>query len=164
MNPTGRRRTDRVCRIIEAPPHAVYRALVDRDALQTWLPPDGMRGGINAFEPWAGGAYHVTLYYENDDTAGKSSANADVVKGQFVEIVENERVVQQFAFESDDPAFAGTMIMTWRLAAAAEGTELTIVCENVPEGIRKEDHEAGMGSTLGNLAAFVERQSAGGTP
>ncbi len=155
MHPTGHRRTDQVSRIIEAPPHAVYRALVERDALQAWLPPKGMRAEINAFEPWAGGAYHVTLYYENDDTAGKTAANADVVKGQFVEIVENQRVVQRFAFVSDDTAFAGTMIMTWRLAPVPEGTEVTIVCENVPEGIRKEDHEAGMRSTLGNLAAFV---------
>jgi uncharacterized protein YndB with AHSA1/START domain len=164
MNPPGHRRTDHVSRIIDAPPHAVYQALVDRDALQAWLPPNGMRAEINAFEPWAGGAYHVTLYYENDEIAGKTSANADVVRGQFVDIIENERIVQQFAFQSEDPAFAGTMIMTWRLAAVPEGTELTIVCENVPEGIRQEDHEAGMRSTLGNLAAFVERQSDGGPP
>jgi uncharacterized protein YndB with AHSA1/START domain len=131
--------------------------LIDRDAVQAWLPPQGMRGQIEAFEPWAGGAYHMTLHYENDAIAGKTSANADVVRGQFVEIVENERIVQQFAFVSEDPAFVGAMIMTWRLAVVPGGTEVTITCENVPEGIRKEDHDAGMLSTLGNLAAFTER-------
>ncbi len=46
--------------------------------------------------------------------------------------------------------------MTWSLAARPGGTEVTIRCEDVPEGIRKEDHDAGLGSTLSNLAAFVE--------
>jgi hypothetical protein len=36
--------------------------------------------------------------------------------------VPNERVVQQVVFESDDPAFAGTMTMSWSLAPAAGGT------------------------------------------
>jgi hypothetical protein len=59
-------------------------------------------------------------------------------------------------FESDDPAFAGTMKMTWSLAPVAEGTEVTVVCENVPNGIRKEDHDTGLRSTLENLASFTE--------
>ncbi|WP_268741775.1 SRPBCC domain-containing protein [Paenibacillus vortex] len=49
------------------------------------------------------------------------------------------------------------MTMTWTLTALAEGTEVTIVCENVPEGIRQEDHEEGLNSSLHNLAVFTER-------
>lgn len=48
------------------------------------------------------------------------------------------------------------MTMTWSLAAGPGGTEVTIRCEEVPEGIRNGDHDAGLGSTLSNLAAFVE--------
>lgn len=48
------------------------------------------------------------------------------------------------------------MMMTWNLAAAPEGTLVTIVCENVPEGIRKEDHDEGLRSSLENLAEYVE--------
>jgi hypothetical protein len=33
---------------------------------------------------------------------------------------------------------------------------IAIRCENVPEGIRKEDHDAGLKSSLDNLAAFTE--------
>ena len=46
--------------------------------------------------------------------------------------------------------------MTWNLNEISGGTEVAIVCENVPEGIRQDDHEAGMRSTLDNLAAFLE--------
>jgi len=48
------------------------------------------------------------------------------------------------------------MIQKWLLEAIAEGTRVTIVCENVPKGIRKEDHDLGLKSTLENLAIFVE--------
>jgi Activator of Hsp90 ATPase homolog 1-like protein len=65
--------------------------------------------------------------------------------------------VQLVEFESDDPAFSGEMKMTWTFTAVPEGTEVSILAENVPEGIRPEDHEAGFRSTLDNLAAFTER-------
>jgi hypothetical protein len=64
--------------------------------------------------------------------------------------------VQLVEFDSEDPVFAGEMIMTWTLAAVSEGTTVTIVCENVPEGVRKEDHDVGLRSTLENLAVFTE--------
>ncbi|MFC5651153.1 SRPBCC domain-containing protein [Paenibacillus solisilvae] len=64
--------------------------------------------------------------------------------------------MQVVEFESEDPVFAGEMIMTWTVAAVPEGTMVTIVCENVPEGIRKEDHDVGLRSTLENLAVYTE--------
>lgn len=125
----------------------------------SWLPPKGMSCQVHAFEPWAGGAYQVALFYDDDHAAiGKTSEHADVVNGRFVALSEGEQVVQQFAFESSDPAFAGTMTMTWQLTAVPHGTEVTITCEGVPRGISAEDHEAGMSSTLANLAAFTEHQ------
>lgn len=49
------------------------------------------------------------------------------------------------------------MIQKWILEDVPGGTNVTIVCENVPEGIRKEDHDTGLRSTLENLAAFTEK-------
>ena len=99
----------------------------------------------------------MVLTYDHADSApGKTTQDSDVVSGKFVEFIPNERIVQLVEFESEDLAFAGTMTMTWTLAAVPGGTEVTILCENVPEGIRKEDHDAGLRSTLENLAAFVE--------
>jgi hypothetical protein len=46
--------------------------------------------------------------------------------------------------------------VTATLTPAAGGTEMSIVCSNVPIGIRESDHQAGMASTLENLAAFTE--------
>lgn len=73
-----------------------------------------------------------------------------------MELVPDERIVQLVEFDSDNPAFAGAMTMTWTLAAVPGGTNVTILCANVPEGILQEDHDAGLRSTLENLAAFAE--------
>lgn len=150
------KRTDRASRVITASTQTIYRALLDPKAVVAWLPPKGMKGHIHVFEPVSGGSYRMTLTYESEHgTRGKTSQHEDVVQGRFIELVPDERVVQSAEFESEDPAFAGTMTMTWSLAAVPGGTEVTITCENVPQGIRKEDHDEGLRSTLTNLAAFV---------
>lgn len=151
------KRTDTASRIIKAPPQAVYRAFMDPESLIAWLPPKGMEGRIDAFNAREGGIYRMTLtYIGSDHPVGKSSDNSDVSQGEFLELVPGKRIVQRIVFESEDPAFAGSMIMTWNLDEVPGGTKVTIVCENVPEGIRQEDHEVGMSSTLANLAAFLE--------
>lgn len=151
------RRTDRGSRLIAAPPARVYRALVDRAALEQWLPPDGMTGRIERFEPWSGGGYRMVLTYVDPTTGGgKTSTNSDVVDVEFAELVPDDRVVQRAVFESPDPAFAGTMTMTWHLADRPGGTEVTVRADDVPPGISQADHEAGIASSLANLAAYVE--------
>ena len=71
-------------------------------------------------------------------------------------MVPDERIVQLVEFESEYPALEGAMTITWTLADVPGGTEVAIVCRNVPEGIRQDDHDAGLRSTLENLAAFTE--------
>ncbi|MFN4282360.1 MAG: SRPBCC domain-containing protein [Alphaproteobacteria bacterium] len=117
-----------------------------------------VKGHIEVFDPREGGAYRIVLTYEESDhsTPGKTSGNSDVVSGRFLTLVPSERVVQLVEFESDDPAFAGTMRVTWSLTPVLGGTKVTILCEDVPEGICKEDHDAGLNSTLENLAVFAE--------
>ena len=68
-----------------------------------------------------------------------------------------EVTAQAVDFVSDDPANAGTMTMTWEVAAAGAGTRVDIVAEDVPDGISAEDHAAGLASSLAKLAAYVEQ-------
>jgi len=147
-------RIDRAARIVSAPRAAVWRALVDAVRLARWLPPEGMLGSVDVWEPWPGGRFRLTLSYEEPDhaTAGKTSAETDVVEGRFVELVGNERMVWAVVFRSDDPALAGEMRLSWRLRDVAGGTEVAIAAWDVPSGIGAEDHAAGLASTLDNLA------------
>jgi len=157
-NASGKKRTDSASRVIMASPRTIYQAFMDPEALISWLPPEGMKGRIDIFDPREGGAYQISLVYVTPDRTqpGKSSEDTDVVRGTFLKLVEDKRIVQQITFESEDPSFAGEMIMTWNLDTLPEGTKVTIVCENVPEGIRQEDHDEGLRSTLENLATYLQ--------
>jgi uncharacterized protein YndB with AHSA1/START domain len=153
-------RTDAAHRTIPVPPHEVFAALVDADALATWLPPDGMSGRFEHFDPRPGGSYRLVLTYDDPRTAhGKSSDGTDVVEVRFVDIVEGVRVVQAVDFVSDDPAFTGTMTMRWELREVNGGTRVDIVADDVPAGISAEHHQVGMTSSLANLATHVQGQS-----
>jgi uncharacterized protein YndB with AHSA1/START domain len=159
MTPEAGKRIDSASRVIKALPQIIYQAYLNPDWLASWLPPRGMKARVDEFDPRAGGTYRIVLTYDdpNHVAPGKSSAHGDVVRGRFLELVPGERIVQLVEFESDDPAFAGEMRMTWLLVPVPGGTNVIIRGENVPPGIRAEDHEAGFTSTLENLAAFVER-------
>ena len=135
----------------------VFDALVDRDALETWLPPDGMTGRFERFDPTPGGSYRLVLTYADPAGAsGKTSADSDVVDARYVAIARNDRVVQAVDFVSDDPAFAGTMTMTWAVRATDGGTRVEFIADDVPDGISADDHAAGLASSLEHLARYVE--------
>ncbi|GII04219.1 hypothetical protein Pta02_62270 [Planobispora takensis] len=56
-------RTDRASRVIAASPATVYGALLDRESLEAWLPPAGMRGRIERWDPRPGGGFRMVLTY-----------------------------------------------------------------------------------------------------
>ena len=151
-------RTDIASRVISAPVERVYGAFVDPAALLAWLPPSGMTGTFERFDARPGGSYRMVLTYADASTArGKATADSDVVEGRFVDLVPDVRVVQAVDFVSDEPGYAGTMTMTWEVAAVESGTRVEIRADDVPDGISAEDHAAGLTSSLANLAAYLER-------
>lgn len=150
-------RVDTASRVIAAPSERVFASLVDPEALAAWLPPDGMTARFEHFDPRPGGSYRLVLTYLNASRAhGKATADSDVVEARYIDIVPGVRVVQAVNFVSDDPAFAGTMTMTWAVSTVDGGTRVDITAEGVPDGISAEDHAAGLASSLANLAGYLE--------
>lgn len=150
------RRTDTGSRVINAAPNVIYRALVEPAAMASWRPPQGMRGEVLAFDAHEGGTFRMAFIYEGDGGHGKTTDNADVFEGRFAELVPGKRVAELVEFESDDPAFAGSMRIVTTLEPVEGGTRVTVSCEDVPAGISEDDHQKGIASSLENLAAFVE--------
>ena len=138
----------------------IFPALVDADALATWRVPDGMTSTVHEFDPREGGRFRVTLTYTSADEAGKSGAHSDTYAGRFVRIVPDEQVVEEFAFETDDPALRGTMLMTTTLTDAADGgTDVTIAHENLPPGLSLADNETGTRMALQHLDRYVRNRA-----
>lgn len=152
-------RVDSASKLIRASASTIYRAFAEPGALERWLPPQGMSGRMLRFEFYEGGAYRMRLEYQDARNRGKTSENADEVEVRIVSLVPDQRIEQVVTFESDDPEFAEEMRITWTLDNAKEGTLVTVRCEDVPLGIRPEDHEAGLKSSLANLATFAEHQA-----
>lgn len=149
-------RTDRASLVIDTGVARVFTALIDRDDLLAWLPPCGMTAAFERFDPRPGGSYRLILTYDDPTGApGKTSADADVVEVRYLDIVPSSRVVQAVDFVSDDPAFAGTMTMTWEVQPVDEGALVVITADDVPDGISAEDHATGLASSLDNLARHL---------
>src|SRR5690606_37907589 len=101
--------TTRVTRHIRAPRGSVYRALLDPEAVQRWMVPDGMTSDVHAFDAREGGTFHITLTYDEPTGTGKTTAQSDTFHGRFVRLVPDTEVVQAVEFDADDPALGGEM-------------------------------------------------------
>lgn len=152
--------TTRTTRHIRAPRAAVYRALLDARAVQTWMVPDGMRSEVHRFEAWEGGTFRISLTYDAPDAAGKSSAHTDTQQGRFVRLVPDAEVVQAVRFETADPALGGEMTIRYTLVEAGGGTDVTAVHEGVPASVPEADNALGWEMALGKLAKWVEEEGA----
>jgi 8-oxo-dGTP diphosphatase len=150
-------RTDLASLLIHADREAVFAALTDPGALVVWLPPKGMRGRFERFDLRDGGSYRLVLTYDDAAAApGKTDAASDVAEVRIARVVPGESVAQLVDFESDDPAFRGTMRMTWSVRSTGDGTVVEFAARDVPSGIRARDHAEGLTSSLANLAAYLE--------
>ena len=109
------------------------------------------------FDARPGGSYRMVLTHEDASTAWQPTADSDIVEARSIDIVPGVLVVQAVGFVADDPAFAGTMTMTWEVTATDYGTRVDIRADQVPAGISAEDHAAGLASSLANLAGHVEQ-------
>ncbi|WP_127131036.1 SRPBCC family protein [Pseudoflavitalea rhizosphaerae] len=153
-------RTDKASLLIRASPEKIYDAFLDPDAIASWRPPSGMSCEIFEFDPREGGRYRMVFRYNDTQqgASGKTSMHEDEFTGKFKLLEPNQKIVEEVVFKSDDPAFAGNMIITTTLQQAPGGTQVNIVAEQVPAGISREDHYAGMMSSLKNLALYTEQE------
>lgn len=153
--------TTRIRRHIEAPRAAVYRALLDAEAIAAWRVPPGMTSSVHTFEPREGGAFRVSLTYVEPTATGKTTAHTDTYHGRFVALVPDEKIVESLEFETDDPALQGEMTITTTLVDAdGGGTDLLGVHEGLPPGVAAADNETGWRESLARLAALVESGAA----
>ncbi|MES2006300.1 MAG: SRPBCC domain-containing protein [Bacteroidota bacterium] len=149
-------RIDTASRLIKASPSKIYKALTTQSDLMQWKAPDGMRMEIFHYNFRVDGTYRMALYYKDRSAKGKTGGNSDIVKGKFIELVTDHKIVEAISFDSPDPTFAGELIMTTELVSEKGATRVTFTATHVPGGIAPEDHATGMNSSLENLAKFTE--------
>jgi uncharacterized protein YndB with AHSA1/START domain len=158
MTDTNSVASTRTSRLIKASREALYRAFTDPIALAAWLSPGEMTGKVHEFDGRVGGGYRMSLFYPSSEhvSRGKTAEREDRFMARFVELTPPSKIVQVISFDSKDPAFSGEMTMTVTFQERGGGTEVTMLFEHIPPGIRPEDNDAGTRSSLEKLARYVE--------
>ena len=149
----------RVSRIIRASRKEIYQAFTDPKLVVQWLAPDNMRGEVHSFNAREGGSFEMTLTYLDlaQGARGKTSENKDSFKGRFTKLIPYKIIEEIIEFDSGDPSFKGEMKMKAYLLDNDEGgTQVTLLFQDIPEGIPPEDNEEGSRQSLNKLAAMLE--------
>lgn len=152
----GGMRIDRASRHVAGGVDAVLAAFTDAERFVVWLPPAGMSGRLERFDPRAGGGFRMVLTYDDPPAGGgKSGANTDTAEARIAELGPR-RIVWLVDFPSEDPAASGTMTMAWAFSEDDDGTLVRVEASGVPAAIEPEAHAEGLASSLAQLAAVVE--------
>jgi len=159
LQSSGTKGVSRVSRIIRASRKEIYQAFTDPKLVALWLAPDNMRGEVHSFNAREGGSFEMTLTYLDlaQGARGKTSENKDSFKGRFTKLIPYKIIEEIIEFDSGDPSFKGEMKMNAYLLDNDEGgTQVTLLFQDIPEGIRPEDNEEGSRQSLNKLAAMLE--------
>jgi len=144
--------TIRLHRVLRAPPERIYRAFLDPDAMNKWLPPNGFTGKVHHFEAKVGGTFKMSF-------TNFSSGQSHAFGGEFLELVPHERL--RYTDRFDDPNLPGVMQVTVTLKPVSCGTELNVVQEGVPAVIPAEACYLGWQESLVLLGKLVEAEIPG---
>lgn len=136
-------------RVLKATPERIYRAFIDADAMAKWLPPNGFTGKVHEMDARVGGRYKMSF-------TNFSTGNSHSFGGEFLELVENERL--RYSDRFDDPNLPGEMETTVVITKVSVGTELQIVQTGIPDMIPVEACYLGWQESLKLLAMLVEAE------
>lgn len=141
--------TIRLHRVLRAAPERVYKAFIDADAMNKWLPPNGFTGKVHHMDARVGGSFKMSF---TNFTTGKSHSFG----GEFLELVPHERL--RYTDRFDDPNLPGVIHVTVNLKKVFCGTEINIVQEGVPAVIPAEACYMGWQESLILLGKLVEAE------
>jgi len=139
--------TIRLHRVLKAPPHRVYKAFTDADAMAKWLPPYGFTCKVHHVDARVGGTHKASF---TNFTSGKSHSFG----GKYLELKPNELI--RYTDKFDDPNLPGEMQVTVTLKKVSCGTELTVMQEGVPDVIPPDACYLGWQESLAQLANLVD--------
>ncbi len=146
--------TVRLHRVLRAPAALVYKAFIDKGALERWLPPSSFIGtideSIQEFKVAVGAGYAMSF-------TQFATGHSHSFTVTYIEIIPNKLIRHTDQF--DDANLPGVMQVTIELTEVACGTELHITQEGIPAIIPVEMCYLGWQESLQQLAALVEAKT-----
>lgn len=137
----------RLQRVLRARAERVYKAFIDKSAVERWLPSFGFTGSIHEIDVRVGGGYRMS--FTNFSTW---SSHSFTVK--YIQPTPGERI--RYTERFYDENLPGKMLVSVDLASVICGTELKIVQEGIPSVIPLEMCFLGWQESLEMSARLVE--------
>lgn len=115
--------TVRLHRMLRVPAELLYKAFIDKCALERWLPPFGFTGTIHKIDVRVGSGYRMSF-----TNFGTGKTHLFSIK--YIELTPNERIRHTDRF--DDENLPGEILVSIDLATVICGTEIKILQEGIP--------------------------------
>lgn len=138
-------RTLRIVRWLPAAPDAVFAAWTTADSLTAWMCPGSGHVVTAELDVRVGGCFRIVMRHAESET---------VHTGVYREIRPPERLV--FTWISTNTRDHTTLV-TVTLRPHADGTELLLTHEGLPDGEAASGHENGWHSIATKLAAYLHK-------
>ena len=122
----------------------LWRAWTDADLLARWFAPGPMRAEVLELDAREGGRYRIRMHDPDGGT--------HTVGGRFRAVEPERRLVMSWAWEGDED---GESTVTVTLQPHADGTELRIVHEGLPDEDTAAKHNEGWNGCLAKLDGVV---------
>lgn len=139
--------TVHIHRVLRTTPEKVYKAFLDADALQKWLPPYGFTCKVAHLNATVGGTFKMSF-------TNFSTGNGHSFGGEYLEMVPSEKL--RYTDKFDDPNLPGEMVVTIELKKVLCGTEVNITQTGIPSVIPLEMCYLGWQESMAQLAQLVE--------
>ena len=139
--------TVHIHRVLRTTPEKVYKAFLDADALQKWLPPYGFTCKVAHLNATVGGTFKMSF-------TNFSTGNGHSFGGEYLELVPSEKL--RYTDKFDDPNLPGEMVVTIELKKVLCGTEVNITQTRIPSVIPLEMCYLGWQESMAQLAHLVE--------
>jgi uncharacterized protein YndB with AHSA1/START domain len=144
-NPVGDKPSLRITRTYPVPPEKVWRAWTDPQALSRWFGPGEPDSVTRAdMDVREGGQYRIHFTTPDGEDHG--------VSGVYQEVVENERLVFSWAWQSTPDRVSRVSIT---LRPVAGGTELDFLHDRFFDQAARDNHERGWTGTFTKLEHFL---------
>jgi len=139
--------TVHIHRVLRTTPEKVYKAFLDADALQKWLPPYGFTCNVAHLNATVGGTFKMAF-------TNFSTGNGHSFGGEYLELVPSEKL--RYTDKFDDPNLPGEMVVTIELKKVLCGTEVNITQTGIPSVIPLEMCYLGWQESMAQLAHLAE--------
>jgi uncharacterized protein YndB with AHSA1/START domain len=133
-----------VKRHLKASPAKVFAAWTDPEKVKRWMGPGEVKALRAECDPCVGGRYHWVM----QSPTGEEYA----VGGVYREVIANEKLVFTWAWKS---APEQESLVTVTIKPDGDGSLLTVIHEQFPDGETRDRHQGGWNGALDKMEKFL---------